>query len=205
MDSTLELEVTKTKPKYPKLQVISEDGHLGEAKQNRERRRRQALADVDLWSFPPTDWEAETVREIQRLPTVQALRFAEHKLAYMRMHPRECFANTRFYQENDPTGLSEQVLGWWPQNDNYVLHAVIKTSGKYFCLTPSPHHPENPFEFIPDPLIKLREIDGFRVAFRKDFRIGPGVRTDPKKTLAQCDTLRERLNSGMEPHMAMLL
>lgn len=176
---------------------------MGEAKRNMEKLRASFLAELDNWSFPPTDWEARTVVEIQKLPVVMVRRYPDDALKYMRMPPRECHKNARFMQDNDPDGRLRQVSGWWFQNGNYVLHSVVDQYGDLVCVTPAPLHRENPFPFIPDAKIEWRDEGDYRVPYRDGVEIGPGVRADPEMTLTELAKVRARLESGMNPYKAI--
>lgn len=176
---------------------------MGEAKRNIAALKASFLAELDRWDFPGSSWEAETAAELADLPRVLVPRYPDHALDYMRMKPKECHVNTRFMQDNDPEGQVRQVTGWWHQGGNYVLHSVIEQPGGLACVTPSPLHPENPFEFIPDPKIEWREEGDYRVAYRDGHPIGPGIRTDPQQELADLAEMRKRLHSGMNPYEAI--
>lgn len=91
---------------------------------------KDVLLELDRWSFPVTDWELATVKEIVRLRVIRVQRVDAAQLEWMRMKPRECHANARFYEENDPQRRSKHVIGWWPQNGNYVLHSIVRSRGK---------------------------------------------------------------------------
>lgn len=176
---------------------------MGEAKRNLERVRQSFLAEIDKWAFPATDWEARTVEELKSMPRTKVIRYPDDALEYMRMPPRECHVNARFMQDNDPEGRLRQVTGWWLQDDNYVLHSVVDQYGRLVCVTPAPLHPENSFDFIPDPKIEWRDEDDYREAYREGVCIGPGLRSNPEKTLAQLAVIRTRLISGMNPYKAV--
>lgn len=176
---------------------------MGEAKRKLEKVRASFIAELDNWSFSPTEWESRTVAEIQALPVIKVMRYPDDALEYMRMPPRECHKNARFMQDNDPNGRLKQVTGWWMQDGNYVLHSVVDQYGDYVCVTPAPLHPENPFDFIPDEKIEWRDEGDFRVAYRDGVKIGPGVRSNPTKAIADLEEIRSRLLSGMNPYEAV--
>lgn len=176
---------------------------MGEAKRNLERVRQSFLAEIDKWAFPATDWEAQTVEELKSMPIRKAIRYPSDALEYMRMMPRQCHVNARFMQDNDPEGRLRQVTGWWLQDANYVLHSVVDQYGQLVCVTPAPPNPENSFDFIPDPKIEWRDEGDHREAYREGSRIGPGLRSDPEKTLALLEVIRMRLLSGMNPYRAL--
>lgn len=176
---------------------------VGEAKRKLAEARASFLAELEKWSFPPTEWEAHTVAEISQLPVVKVTRYPDEHLAYMRMPPRECHANARFMQDNDPDKQLRQVTGWWPQDGQYVLHSVVDQHGEYVCVTPAPMYVSRSFDFIPDEKIEWRDEGDYRTAYRDGIEIGPGVRADPAKTLAELEGMRQRLLSGMNPYQAV--
>lgn len=176
---------------------------MGEAKRKLETVRAEFLAELDKWSFPATDWELATVEEIKRLPVIKVWRASDRKLKWARMPAQQCHANACFIEEQDPDGRSKQITGWWLQDGDYVLHSIVNQHGNYICVTPAPLQPENPFDFIPDPKIEWRIEGDYRVAYRDGVKIGPGVRSNPAKTLAKLNVTRQRLLSGMNPYEAV--
>lgn len=166
------------------------------------------LAELDNWSFPVTDWELATAKEIARLPSVIVTRPPAAQLEWMKMKPRECHTNARWMEENDPEGRTKLIVGWWPQNGNYVLHSITRHRGQYVCFTPVDENlvPDSTFRFRPDPRIEKRVAEDNRWSwYRGGVKIGPGVRQDPAQTLANIKLARERLLSGMDPYEAMQL
>lgn len=163
------------------------------------------LTELDRWSFPTTDWELETVKEIERLRVITVRRVDAATLEWMRMKPRQCHTNARFYEEKDPERLSKRIIGWWPQGGNYLLHSIVRREGQHFCVTPVDPKmvPEAEFPFIPDPKIEARVEGDLMGYYRDGGKIGPGVRGNPAKTLAYNDAARKRLLSGMDPYEAM--
>lgn len=176
---------------------------MGEGKRKREAMRKALLADLEEWSFEPTDWEARTVSEIQSLPIVTVGRGPDDQLAYMRMVARQCHQNAAFMEKNDPEGLTKQVTGWWIQQDNYVLHSIILQAGQYICVTPAPLESADSFDFVPDPKIEWREEGSYRIAYRDGVEIGKGVRRNPAKAVAEINEIKKRLLSGMNPYKAV--
>lgn len=174
---------------------------MGEAKRKLEELRRSFLAEIESWTFPATEWEARTVAEIRALPSVTVRRYPDEVLAQMRMPPRQCHPNARFMQDNDPERRLRHVVGWWPQGGNYVLHSVVDQYGQYVCVTPAPFHPTL-FEFIPDPKITWQDEGDRRIAHRDGVPIGPGVRIDPARTIAEIQLIKAKLLSGMNPYEA---
>lgn len=178
---------------------------MGEAKRKLEAMRASMLKDIDRWSFPPSDWEKAVVASISQLTIIMVERASDEQLAWARMKPQECHANARFMEANDPDGRTRQILGWWFQQGQYVLHSVIKQGDTLICVTPSPYNTENPFPFIPDDKIEVREEGDHYVCYRKGQPIGPGVRGDPETALREGALLRKRLESGINPYEAMRL
>lgn len=176
---------------------------MGQAKRRMEETRASFLLELEKWSFPVTDWEIETVRQISKLPVVRVTRYPDDALAYMRMPARRCHQNARFMQDNDPKKRLKQVTGWWPQDGQYVLHSVVDQCRGYVCVTPAPLHTEQTFDFIPDDKIEWRDEGDVRVAYRDGVAIGVGVRSDPVKTIAELNETRKRLTSGMNPYEAI--
>lgn len=114
---------------------------MGEGKRKLEVIRVQFLAHLDDWSFPATDWEVRTVEEIKLLPVVKVPRASDGDLAYLRMRPNHCHANVRAMVKNDPEQRSEQITGWWLQeNGDYVLHSILNQWGQLACVTPPLGH-----------------------------------------------------------------
>jgi hypothetical protein len=169
--------------------------------------RNVLLDEVERWSFPITNWELATVKAIARLPSITVQRVDAVRLEWMRMKPRQCHGNARFMQENDPEGRTRQIVGWWTQNGNHVLHSIVRHRGQYLCFTPVDEAlvPERTFRFRPDPKIEIRVEGDRRTFYRDGVQIGPGVRQDPAKTLAYGEMVRQRLLSGMDPYEAVRL
>lgn len=176
---------------------------MGEAKRRMEQIRASYLEELKRWQFPETEWEKRTIEEIRKLPVVVVTRYPDDTLAYMRMLPRQCHVNARFMQDNDPDGRLKQVTGWWIQDEQYVLHSVVDQYGQYVCVTPSPLHRESTFAFIPDAKIEWRDDGDYRTAYRDGIEIGPGVRANPAKVLAELEAIERRLRSGMNPFEAV--
>ena len=174
---------------------------MGDAKRKLENVRRALLREIESWAFPATEWEARTVAEVRALPVVTVQRYPDEALAQMRMPPRQCHPNARFMQENDPERRLKHIVGWWPQGGNYVLHSVVDQYGKYICVTPAPFHPAS-FEFIPDPKIAWQDEGDRRIAYRDCVPIGPGIRIDPARTVAEIQLIKAKLLSGMDPYEA---
>ena len=178
---------------------------MGEAKRKLEAMRASMLENIERWSFPPSDWEKAVVASISQLTVVMVERASDDQLAWARMKPQECHANARFMEENCPDGRTRQILGWWFQQGQYVLHSVIRQGDTMICVTPSPYNTENPFQFIPDDEIEVRKEGDQYVFYRNEQPIGPGVRGDPETALRKGATLRKRLKSGINPYEVMRL
>lgn len=176
---------------------------MGEAKRKREALRATLIKSCDEWLFPPSKQEAEIASEISQLPVEMVERASDWQLRRIGMEPRKCHSNARFMAENDPTKQTKQVFGWLVQGGgNFVLHSVIKQRDHLFCVTPSPFNPENPFPFVPDAAIEVREEDG-GVFYRKGLRIEAVVRSNPEVTIRRCLENRKRLEAWGNPYDAM--
>ncbi len=125
------------------------------------------------------------------------------------MEPRQCHTNARWMEENDPNGRSKHIVGWWAQNENFVLHSVVRHPGnQYVCYTPVDETlvPDRSFRFRPDPKIEKRIGEGNRWSwYRAGVQIRAGVRQNPTQTIANAALVRERLISGMDPYEAVQL
>ena len=108
---------------------------MGEAKRKLEAMRASMLKDIERWSFPPSDWEESVVASISKLAVVMVERASDEQLAWARMKPQECHANARFMEKNDPDRRTRQILGWWFQQGQYVLHSVIQQGDTMGSLT----------------------------------------------------------------------
>jgi hypothetical protein len=172
---------------------------VGEAKRNRDKRAADLLAWLERWDFPPSDAEANLVREIEKLESVQVRRYPGEVLRQMRMPPNQCHANTQFMVDNDPDGRCRQVSGWLFQVGNYVLHSVVERGEDLFCVTPYPVPVTDTFSFIPDPKIEWVENSKGKEAYRDGYRIEYGVRSDPLETIRINEVVRERIKNGIHP------
>ncbi|MFC3579098.1 hypothetical protein [Sphingomonas hylomeconis] len=178
---------------------------MGEAKHKEAVLRAALLVECDLWDKPGTPEEATAVAEIRRLPIERAERAPADELAWGRMPARECHANAIWYSENDPSGQTEHVVGWWLQGDIFMLHSVIRAAGRYICITPQEWDVPSIFPFIPDPKITWIAEGDFRRYVRDEYPIGAGLRADPAAHRVAILLMRERLNAGMKPRRAMEL
>lgn len=178
---------------------------MGQAKLKIEIFRKSVLSELENWVFDPTVWETRTVAEIQILPIVTVERAPNKTLEFMRMLPRQCHKNAKFMETNDPNGRMKHITGWWIQDDKYVLHSVVYHDGQYSCVTPALHERDSSFHFVPDFEIEWRDVGEYEVPYRNDVEIGPGIRTNPAKTLADIENIKRRLLSGMNPYDALKL
>jgi hypothetical protein len=178
---------------------------MGEAKKRQKQLREEFTRILDSWAFAPSDSEAQTVTEVQALPSITVEREPPERLEWARMKPRLCHDNCAWYQRNDPTREAKAVVGWLVEpTGNYVLHSVVSVGREYRCITPMPGEPSR-FQFIPDPDIVVERIEAdnrYRIT-RKGFEVGAGIRPDPQKTLRHIGIIQERLASGMDPIKAM--
>lgn len=176
---------------------------MGEAKRNLEEVRAQMMRVAEGWMLEPTDWEARMVEEVRQLPRRKVKRLPPDMLAYMRMQPGDCHANTYFMEREDPENLHKRVIGWMIADGQLVLHSVVERLGEMVCVTPGPRGDEDSFLFIPDSAILCEEIEGRFVHSRGGERIKFGLRVNPATTIAFSNLLLERLRSGMNPYKAM--
>lgn len=176
---------------------------MGQARAKLAVVRQMFLANLDDWAFEPTAWEAQTVNEIEKLPVVKVRRYPDNVLKDMRMPARECHANAKYMEDNDPEKRTKHITGWWIQFDCFILHSVILRDGQYACVTPAPYESADVFDFVPDAAIVWRDNGRLRSAFRDDVMIGKGVRKYPSKKLEEVQMLKARLLSGMNPYEAM--
>ena len=98
--------------------------------------RKMAYAALEDWSRPASDWEQNLVKEIDKLPRVKVMREPDDRLLWMKMVPKKCHANAGWHAENDATGNSRMITGWWQQDDKYLHHSVVATGAHYVCITP---------------------------------------------------------------------
>lgn len=174
---------------------------MGEAKRREAVLRQQLLDALDSWSFPATQWEADTVTALEGLPIVIVERVAPSDLAYMRMPKAKCHANCQWYEANDPSGNFKAVTGWLVDPDgNYVLHSVVSDGTQYSCITPPIADNRAYFDFIPDSNITwIENKNGMLRATIYGHMIGPGVRKNPAKTISEADIMNKKLLSGTHP------
>lgn len=155
---------------------------MGEAKRREMMLREALVREADKWSFPGSEWERETVAELARMPRVEVTRESAEKLQWAKMKPKDCHANTGWYEANDPTGKWKRVTGWWPQGDTYVLHSVVSDGKNFMCLTPQEWDVPQTFEFVPDDKLTWREEGNKRVFHRDGHAISVGLRGIPMRT-----------------------
>lgn len=158
------------------------------------------------WQFPASVHEQRIVAELQKADVRLVERADPAVLQWMRMPPMECHANALFIQRNDPEKKMRRVSGWIVEDGLFVLHSVVRKDRNLICVTPAPlSNGETHFTFIPDARIKWREVDGFMTAYRGGYKIGPGVRVDPAKTLRDVALVLERLADGLSKYDAVRL
>ena len=176
---------------------------MGEAKRRsnvqKESMRKMAYAALEEWSRPATEWEKNLVIEIDKLPRVNVVRQPDERLLWMKMVPNKCHANAGWYAENDPTGKSRMITGWWQQDDKYLHHSVIATGDNFVCITPIIVPAPQTFEFIPDSKVEWRDEGEARFAWRNGRLVGPGLRADIELALRQNAYVKARIDQGMEP------
>jgi hypothetical protein len=179
---------------------------MGEAKRREKELRDEFLKEADRWSFPPSEWEQKVVAELQAAEPIWVERMPREQVDWMRMPPGKCHANAQWYEDNDPSKTFKAVAGWLVDPEgNYVFHSVVSDGENYACITPSRADPRPMFEFIPDPKVTWYDDDatGYRRALRDGGDIGAGVRSDPEKTIADCERIRQKLLAGVHPMKAI--
>lgn len=172
---------------------------MSEANIKRKALKQVLINELQRWDFPPSDAEALAVSEIRKLPKVIVRRYSKQQLDYMRMKPKECHANCRFMQDNDPEGKCKQVSGYWLQSGNYVFHSVVERDGEMFCVTPIMTSGPDEIVFIPDPDIEWRTEGNHWVAYRKGVAVEPGFRSDPIEHKRVASIILARIEAGMHP------
>ena len=178
---------------------------MGEAKRRADELRAALLREADRWDFPPSDWERETVTELDALPRVTSVRAPAEQLKWARMKARECHANAGWYADNDPNGEWKHVVGWWPQGDIFILHSVVRRAGDLLCVTPQEWDVPERFPFIPDEQIEARDEEDRRAFYRRGHKLPVGLRRDPAAQIEAMNLMGSRLASGVKPRQAMEL
>lgn len=176
---------------------------MEDAKRRADELRAYLLWQAEGWTFPPSEWEAQIIGELQRLQGYRIPRLPDTDMAEFELQPNECHANARRCEQNDVRGETKAVTGWWLQGMEFVLHSVVSHDGELCCVTPSSLG-ESEINFYPDPLIEWREQDGELAAMRNGRIVGLGVRRFPAFTIAQHELVRMRLKIGMAPDQAMM-
>ena len=177
---------------------------MSQAEQDR-RKRAFILAGCDEWDRPASAWEAAMVAEVGRLPVVPVGRVPAAQLVSAGMRLNECHDNAIWYAANDPSGRTRHVVGWWPHADLLLLHSVVESAGRYWCITPQAASTPEWFSFIPDAGISWTDEPDGRVFRRGGQPIGPGLRIAPAAYRAAIALMRERLAAGMAPDDATWL
>ncbi|OOG73861.1 hypothetical protein B0E45_06100 [Sinorhizobium sp. A49] len=154
-----------------------------------------ALRNAEEMSFPPTEWEANTLAEVLSLPRVTVTRPPEHELLAAEMLPYNCHVNCSRQAANDPE--SHHVWGWCVYGSDLILHSVVEMRGHWLCLTPQLVEAPSRFQFIPDPSIEWRETSDGRDAFRGGVRLPQALRKYPEHHLRMRDELHDLVASGM--------
>jgi hypothetical protein len=188
---------------------------MGEAKRNRDQLKKIILGDLDRYERPMTPEENELRRVIEALPVVTVQRAPHEQLTWARMKPRECHANARFMEKNDPNRLTKQILGWMVSPHMFVLHSIIDQNGQLICVTPhvvGETFSGDEFEFAPDPALEMVLEPVSEGAKEQKFRIERNgvsvmdhkeVRRDMTVVAEISRKMRECLNQGMHPREAI--
>jgi len=180
---------------------------MGAAKRKYDEARAKFLAEIEVWTQPPTDEERRTVAEIEKLPFVTIKRIEPHILDYMGMQPQQCHENAGQYVKMAPPDQNyTAVTGWWRIGDTYVAHSVIANAdGDMACITPHPIT-NTEIDFAPDPRIIWSE-DGeyMRAAMADGTKVPQLLRSNPERVIAHQMKIKGRLESGMNPFHAVQL
>ena len=174
---------------------------MGEAKRRTSAMRKMLIAEAKGWCFPPSEEEAKTLLEIQKICPITVYRISQDQLDYMRMKPKECHTNCMFYVENDPFKAYEHVIGWINAGGAFILHSVLKRAHEYSCITPMPYHiTPDVFDFYPDEHIRMEanEHTGVFEFWRGEYCLPKGVREDPVAAIAQFSKMKDDLESGVD-------
>lgn len=156
------------------------------------------------WMEPPSLEEASLFEAILDLNLQRVPRLDRQQIQLMRMPTNQCHANVRWYVHNDPTGQTSQATGWLVQWPDFTLHSVLRRNGEYMCITPTPFDDDS-IDFIPDAFIEWREAGDVLCPFRNGQPIPLHVRRFPEFTIARSQFVIERLESGMNPYLAIEL
>lgn len=176
---------------------------MDDLKRDTEALRIQLIAECERWMFEPTEWERALVAEIQQLPAFVVPRLSEAEALGVGMLPKKCHRNTTTFARCDPDRKTQVVAGWFRQAEMYLLHSVILREGRMQCVTPMPRIPGDSIDFIPDPSIEWRAVDGRVISWRNGREVGIGVRANPERTLQQLRPMLARLRSGMRVDEAL--
>ena len=163
--------------------------------------RDELLFEVEGWTFPASEWEAQIIRDLHDMQGYPIPRLPEAELRELELLPNRCHANALWCEENDSSGRTKAVAGWWLSGMEFIFHSVVFCDGHYCCVTPSLRG-ESELNFYPDPLIEWVDHDDERVAMRNGQAIGLGVRRFPAFTIAQRELVRMRLRIGMTSDQA---
>jgi hypothetical protein len=180
---------------------------VGEAKANLEQFRAKMIDEMERWMMPPSDREAQLLKEVEALLFKTIERAPKEMMEWGRMKPQQCHANAFGYCQGDRTGNAKPVSGWWRRHDPmsgttvYAFHTVVKNFTGMFCLTP--YFNEDSLEFAPDPKIEWRVENDFRHHARDGEELPFMVRKNPETVIQEATGVRDRLRSGMNPWNAI--
>jgi hypothetical protein len=151
---------------------------MGDAKR---KQTAKALETVEGWLFPPSEWEIRTVSEIQTMPSVTVYRMPQETFQLFKLARNNCHQNASEVQAITGGGM-EHIVGWWLQDEHYILHSVVRRGDRFFCVTPAGSF--EPFTFVPDSTIECREEGRHRPFYREGVLLHKGLRVNPTKTIA---------------------
>lgn len=163
--------------------------------------RRVLLADLDLWTTPFRDSEAELVDDIRTLAFAEIERLDDATLMRFGMNSKNCHANVSNYIQRRRLKSARVLTGWWDIGSGaYVLHSVVATRRGWFCVTP--YFGERRLKFAADPKLRVTP-KGITSGFARDgVAVPPHARYDFDRVVAECSLIRERLLLGMDPAQA---
>ncbi|WP_237353153.1 hypothetical protein [Rhizobium phaseoli] len=167
--------------------------------QRQEELGRLAIRITEEMAFPPTEWEANVLADVLKLPRIVVVRPPNEELLAADMVHNECHANCHAQAANDLDGLSRHVTGWLIDASDLILHSVVNYGGQWLCLTPQLAETASKFLFIPDPFIEWRETsDGTgREAFRNGRALPTALRKYPDDHIRMRDEFHRLMASGM--------
>lgn len=173
---------------------------MSEADRRRDAQIVAIFEELEAFSAPASPWERDLVAEIDAAPSFWVSRLPPDRIAQLPFGMRDCHNNCRAVAANDAEGKTRAVTGWWKQPSGvYLLHSVVERDGRYRCVTPIADYAPDRIIFSPDPKLVWRHDGRTWSCWRGDRLMGFGVRARPEELILECERIRERLRSGMDP------